>query len=135
MGENSFDYKELPGCRHPIVFACYAGVEKSRIAAQLLRDAGCDAETFPGGMYRMKKLTAEKILEEFPYGADFILIYDHVVGKGGGPSEQHKAIDACEKLLREAKINYREMDTTQLKIFLSNAGVQNASWQFSNQVA
>ncbi len=134
MGETNFDIKdnrEVPGSTKGIMFVCHQGIERSRRASQLLEDEGYAAETFSGGMHKMKGLTVEEIRRQIPNGIDLVLIYDHRVGNGNKPSEQQVAIDECEALLRKAGINYREMTTTQLKIFLSGLGVQNIGWKFN----
>lgn len=134
MAEDNSD-KERIGCAPSTVFVCHQGIERSRRAARFLRDEGCNAETFEGGMDRMRKLTVDQVRSLIPDGTDLILIYDHVRGKGNQPSEQQIAIETCEALLKKAGIHYRELDTTSLKLFLSNMGVQNIGWKFNNQLA
>ena len=93
------------------VAVCPCGQEKSGYLAKVWEWRGHKAETFPGGIRGMVKLSSDEINEIIPVLALVTIIYDNEIAGVLGRREFEKA----KSLLETTGRNFQVIDLNQLK--------------------
>lgn len=101
------------------LFVCYAGIERSRAAAEGLRDGGiADVAHFTGGTHKLAAMSEAEIQRAIDPQTKIVVIYD----QGSKDSEFQAYQKAVDKL---QNLGYRVIvwDTARLAIELYSRGI------------
>ncbi len=106
-------------CRHPHVFICHYGFERSRAAAAALSENSFDAMHIQGGTNLIQTLQPEQVRAMIPKDAKVTVIYDH-----GSPRQEYEDFQSATAVMDEARIRWRQLSTTDLYCSFYTIGVR-----------
>ena len=84
--------------RDRYVYACLQGRDRSTNLEEIARQAGRSARTFPGGKWRLNRMSAQEIRDAIADDEEVLLVTE----TDAGAREDSAASDTSERLLRAA---------------------------------